>query len=319
MTADGEFTLVELFELFGFLNEPEDTTSPRAGVNPFSGRSARKPAGRPKGSVSKATVAIREAVLALQDEYDEMTVRQAFYALTVRRVIEKKEAGYRQVQRQILAMRREGVLPWEFITDGTRWVHAPETWDSTDDALKQVARTYRRNLWRSQNVRLEFWLEKDALASIVSEITFAWDVRLMVSRGQLSETYCYRAAKEAERAAREAGVQTFVYLLYDSDKSGRTAAEKIAEKLNTYSDFPIISELLAVTVDQIQTWDLPTRPAKEKGEPDAVELDAIPPNDLKDLVEDAIKSHIDVDAWQIEQQYEASERQILEQMVGGDE
>ena len=245
-----------------------------------------------------------------------MTVRQAFYALTVRGIVEKTEAGYRQVQRQILLMRREAILPWEFIADGTRWVHAPVTWSAAEDAIRETARTYRRNLWRSQRVRLEFWLEKDALASIVSEVTFAWDVRLMVSRGQSSDTYCYSAAQEAQRAWDAANVKTIVYTLYDADKSGRIAAEKVAEKLQAYSHgVPITVVPLAVTAEQIVAWELPTRPAKEKGEPDAVELDAIPPDRLRKLVEDAIVSHVNAAAWRMEQAAEASERELFMRMA----
>ncbi len=242
----------------------------------FPRRRTRKRGGRPRGSLGGHARLIREEVHGLLPDYDVMTVRQAFYALTVRGIVEKTEAGYRQVQRQILLMRREGILPWEFIADGTRWVHAPETWDDVDDVLQETARTYRRNLWRSQNVRLELWLEKDALASIVSEITYAYDVRLMVARGQSSDTYCHSAAQEARNAWEKANVETHVYTLFDSDKSGRIAAQKVAEKLATYSGgAPITVEALAVTDWQIETWNLPTRPAKEKGEPDAVELDAI--------------------------------------------
>jgi hypothetical protein len=279
--------------------------------------SAKKRGGRPRGSLGAKARAIRESVFELQDEYDVMTVRQAFYALTVRGVVEKAEAGYRQVQRQILLMRREGILPWEFIADGTRWVHAPETWDAVEDALQETARTYRRNLWRSQNVRLEFWLEKDALASIISEVTYAYGVRLMVSRGQSSDTYCYSAAQDARTAWEKAGVETYIFTLYDADKSGRIAAKKVTEKLDAYSGdaAPIISEKLAVTENQIFEWTLPTRPAKEKGEPDAVELDAIPPDKLKQLVENAIIELIDPDAWAKEQVAEESEREVLLRMV----
>ncbi len=108
-----------------------------------------------------------------------------------------------------------------------------------------------------------------------------------------------------------------MYALYDSDKSGRSAAEKVEEKLRAYSDdAPITFELLAVTDEQIEEWELPTRPAKEAGEPDAVELDAIPPERLTGLVETAIRSHIDHDAWEKEEAVEASERELLEQMAG---
>jgi hypothetical protein len=283
----------------------------------FVGGTAKKPGGRPRGSISSQTAAIREAILSLQDEYDVMTVRQVFYALTVRGVIAKEEAGYRQVQRQVLALRRECLLPWTFIADGTRWVHAPETWDEVNDAVRETARTYRRNLWRTQAERIEVWLEKDALASIVSEVTFKWGVRLMVSRGQASDTYCWRAAQDAREAWTWAGLSTTVYTLYDADKSGRVAAAKVAEKLAGYSDgTPISFELLAVTDRQIAEWNLPTRPAKEKGEPDAVELDAIPPDRLRQLVDDAIRSHVDAAAWAIEEAYERSEREILARLAG---
>jgi hypothetical protein len=268
--------------------------------------------------VAAQTIQIREAILALQDDFGQMTVRGIFYALTVRGVVDKTEAGYRQVQRQALLMRRENVLPCEFIADGTRWVHAPETWDSTDEVLQEVARTYRRNLWRTQGVRVEVWLEKDALASLIAETTYKWGVRLMVSRGQSSDTYLYHAAQEAKRAWHEAGVETQVFALYDADRSGRSCVEQIERKLDDYSDgAPITVTMLAVTDGQIAAWNLPTRPAKENADEIAVELDAIPPDKLIDLVEDAIVDLIDADAWEKEQAVERSEREILQRLAEG--
>jgi integrase len=57
-------------------------------------------------------------------------------------------------------------MPWSFIADGTRWVR--ETWDTAEDVLRETARTYRRNLWRGQGMRIEIWLEKDALGSLAA-------------------------------------------------------------------------------------------------------------------------------------------------------
>jgi hypothetical protein len=274
-----------------------------------------KKSGRP---LAPQTIAIRDAIIDLQYEHETMTVRGVFYALTVRGVVDKTEAGYRQVQRQVLLARREGRLPWSFIADGTRWVNEPETWDSTEDVLHETARTYRRNLWRSQGVRIEVWLEKDALAGLISPVTHEWGVRLMVSRGQSSDTYCYSAAQDARDAFEQGGIESITYMLYDADRSGRSAARKVAEKLEYYSDFtPIQTYLLAVTDEQIEEWNLPTRPAKEKADEIAVELDAIPPEKLKALVEDAIVAHIDEDAWQKEQAAEESERAVLARIAGG--
>ena len=82
-----------------------------------------------------------------------MTVRGIFYALVSKGVVPKDEnRGYRPVQRNVLELRRAGELPWEFISDSTRWRRKPETFDfdSHEDALRATARAYRRNLWRDQ-------------------------------------------------------------------------------------------------------------------------------------------------------------------------
>jgi hypothetical protein len=138
---------------------------------------AQKPHGQPRGRLGATAKAIRAAVLDdLVQRYDRMTVRHAFYALEVAGVVEKTERGYVQVQRQLLAMRRDGLLAWDFIADGTRWQRKPSSWTSLEDYIETMARTYRRAPWRSQAVRIEVWLEKDALADVVYDVTAKWDV-----------------------------------------------------------------------------------------------------------------------------------------------
>jgi hypothetical protein len=276
--------------------------------------------GRP---LSEKTLAIRDAVLALTDEFDVMTVRQVFYQLVSRGIVPKTEnSGYRPVQTQVLKMRREELLPWSFIADGTRWMRKPASFDSVQDALDVVQRAYRRNLWRSQDFRIEVWLEKDALAEVVSRATEPWDVALMVSRGTSSATFLHAAARVAEQAWDEAFVTTVVLALYDFDAAGERAARNIERGLCEHApDVPITFTRLALTPDQIERWELPTRPAKgtdpeaAKFGAEAVELDAIPPNLLFGLVDTAIRKHVDEHAWRLEQAYEANERELLERLV----
>jgi hypothetical protein len=286
----------------------------------FPGARATKRRGRPKGRLGPTARAIRDAVLdGLVDRFERMTVRQAFYALEVAGVVEETEGGYRQVQQQLLRMRREGELPWGFITDGTRWQRKPTSWDRVEDYVDSVARTYRRDLWQSQGVRLEFWLEKDALADVVHDVTRRWDVALMVSRGQSSATFLHTAAKEAEAAYRRSGVATFIYALSDYDAGGARAAHTVEHELPQHAPgVPIHFERLAVTPKQIAEWGLPTRPAKKSdpqaakwGRTPAVELDAINPNQLNKLIEDAIELHVDKRVWHLEREQEQRERQGL--------
>jgi hypothetical protein len=289
----------------------------------FSVPSPTKRRGRPKGTLGDTAIAIRTGMPELMETFDRMTVRQAFYALEVRGVVDKTEAGYKKVQRELMRMRRDGLLPWGFITDGTRWQRKPETFNDVDDFMARMARTYRRDLWQAQGVRIEIWLEKDALAGLISDITMPWDVSLMVSRGQSSATFLYSAAQAAAAAWINAGQETVIYGLYDRDAGGHRAMRTIERDLPEHApDVPITFERLAVLDEQITEWDLPSRPAKEK-DPEAakhdgiaVELDAIPPDKLIGLVENAIKSHIDADAWQVQQVAEREERDGLERLLG---
>ena len=292
----------------------------------FLAPSSRKLHGRPRGRLGAVATAIREAVLDdLTARYDRMTVRQAFYALEVAGVVEKTEAGYYKVQKQLLAMRREGLLDWSFITDGTRWQRKPESWTSLGDYVEAFARSYRRDLWRSQGIRIEVWLEKDALADVVVDVTAKWDVSLMVSRGQSSTTFLHAAAKTAEAAYQADGTVTVVFALYDFDAGGERAARAIEKQLPEFAPgVPISFERLAVTPTQIAGWSLPTRPPKPSdpqaatwgGKP-CVELDAIDPTRLTALVENAITRHVNQHKWQVEQAVEAEERQGLLALLDG--
>ena len=80
--------------------------------------------------------------------------------------------------------------------------------------------------------------------------------------------------------------------------------------------------LIAVTEEQIDDWELPTRPRQARATPrhtssvpTAVELDAIPPDRLVALVDEAITDLVDADAWEKEQAVEASERELLGRIV----
>jgi hypothetical protein len=298
--------LMQAFDIFELLYEQ-------------NGASHEKPRRR---GLAKKTKLLREAVLELTGHYDRMTVRQVFYALTVAGVVPKTEQGYDSVQRQLVAMRREGELPFDFIADGTRWQRKPSTWDSKADFLEHTLRAYRRDLWQSQGVRIEVWLEKDALADIVTDVTDRWDVALMVSRGQSSLTFLHSAAQQADQAARQ-GVETYIYALYDYDAGGDRAARAVERDLPEFAPACVAHdalhfERLAVTSQQIAAWNLPTRPAKGKdpeaakwGNKPCVELDAIPVDKLKGLVKDAIVQHIDGHKWEVEEVMEAEERRGL--------
>jgi hypothetical protein len=263
----------------------------------------------------------RDALFEIVSAMKPMTVRQVFYQASVRGIVEKSEGGYTKVQTDLVQMRRAGVLPYDWLADITRWQRKPSTYNSVQEALEETARFYRKALWRDADAYVEVWLEKDALAGVVYPVTDMYDVPLMVARGYASLSFLHSAAEHINTLY----VPTFIYHLGDFDPSGVNAGEKIEETLRELAPIAeIFFERVAVTPRQIELWNLPTRPTKATDSRAktfgalSVELDAIEPDRLRDLVEQVIQQHLPAHQFQILKEAEASERELLTRFVAGD-
>ncbi|MBA3732281.1 MAG: hypothetical protein H0W93_08055 [Gammaproteobacteria bacterium] len=271
-----------------------------------------------RARASKAELESRKnALFDIVCEIQPCTVRQAFYQAEIAGVVEKTEAGYDKVQRALADMRRAGTLPYGWIADNTRWQRRPITYGNPAEAIGEVARFYRKDLWRDADVYVEIWLEKDALSGVIYPATSQYDVPLMVARGYSSLSFLHGSAEYI--AALD--VPAYVYHLGDFDPSGVNAAETIETTLRELAPCAEIHfERIAVLPEQILAWDLPTRPtkatdtrAKRFGYTESVELDAIHPDTLRDLVAGVIEKHLPPERYALLQVAEASERKFLEQ------
>jgi hypothetical protein len=258
---------------------------------------------------------IRAAICDLLEANNPQTVRQVFYALTVEGVITKTENAYKNTAGRLLVqMRRAGMIPFHWIADNTRWMRKPRTWSSLEEALRSTAQQYRRALWDDQDVYVEVWTEKDAIAGILLEETRPYDVPLMVSRGFSSLSYLYEAAETIKEQDKPA----FLYYFGDHDPSGVHIDRAIERRLRELAPHAEIHfQRVAVLPRQIEEWSLPTRPTKTtdsrsrsfKGR--SVEVDAIPVDRLRNLVFGCIDQHIDQERLAKLQVAERSEREIL--------
>jgi hypothetical protein len=250
-----------------------------------------------------------------------VTVRGLYYQAEVHRVpgITKDDADYNKVQYQVLKLRRASELAYRHIADATRWMRKPRNFDSVEEALADTARTYRKRLWSET----DDYVEKDALAGVIYPVTSLYDVPLMVTRGFSSETFAYNAVAEREGDERS----YYVYYLGDFDRAGLHGASSLEEKLCRFAEedgISVIFEHIAVTEEQVRRWSLPTREPKRLSAADkkwphnfACELDAIPPDQLRELVEDAINLHLPQDQLAMLKVAEQSEREGMLKLVGG--
>jgi len=245
------------------------------------------------------------------------SIRHLFYRLASDlQVIDKTEEDYRMLCRDLTRWRRSGQIQWSAFTDNTRWHIRSQVFDDMQSALENTATTYRRNLWNAQPFYIEVWVEKDAIADIVADTATSFGVPVFVCRGFASLSSLYSAG-ETFKSATRAGKQAIVYHFGDHDPSGVAAGKAIDRTFR--DDFGVAVKFVraAVTRQQIRRLRLPTRPTKTSAHSvnwkggGSVELDAMRPEDLSELVEQCISQHIDQRQWESEKQIEEAERETL--------
>jgi len=271
---------------------------------------------------SKAEMAqIRESIDGIVEAEKPTTCRSVFYRMVSRGLIEKRETEYQgTIIRLLTEFRRKGLIPYGWITDGTRLRRKPHTHDSLQDALEWTKQTYRRALWNDQDAYVEVWSEKEAIAGLLFGVTCQWDVPLLVCRGYPSLTYLHSAAAEIS----EQGKPAYLYYFGDWDPSGLDISRKVESELRGFApDAEIYFERVAVTEWQLRSLSLPTRPTKKTDSRsrsftgESVEVDAIEPATLRKMVEASITQHIDAHVLKATEKIEATETETLASIMKG--
>jgi hypothetical protein len=272
---------------------------------------------------------IKAAIKAVLKADNPMTVRQVFYQLVAREVIEKTEQQYQgTVIRLLTDMRMNHEVSFDWIVDESRHRRENQTYDNIADAARHTARFYRRNALQACPDYVEVWSEKEALAGIIESAAEEYDVPIIVSKGMPSITQLYGTARQIALAAHaDEPKRTYIYQFGDHDPSGVLIPQTIERRLRQFCERfdcwePVI-ERVALTEEQIEEFDLPTRPTKRDGnshantfEGDSVELDALPAVELRRLVRECIEQHISADALTTLRVAEESERELLEAWAG---
>jgi hypothetical protein len=214
----------------------------------------------------------------------------------------KKEM--QRVYRLLKEARERGIIPWEWIVDETRALERVSTWANPAAYARTVARSYRRDFWNQQPVRVEVWSEKGTVRGVLAPVLDEYAVGFRVMHGFSSATAVYDVA--------QSGDDKDLIALYvgDFDPSGLFMSEEdLPTRLFEYgADENVKLQRIALTRKQVS--GLPSFPATDKRKDPRYkwfvakygdrcwELDAMDPNDLRDCVEAAIIKLIEPVAWQ---------------------
>lgn len=273
------------------------------------------------GANAQAMLVIINKILAeyAAEGYD-LSLRQLYYQLVSRNVVENTERSYKNVGNIVSDGRLAGLIDWDIIKDRGREMVANPHWESPADILKTAATQYRIDRWDAQPCYVEVMVEKQALEGVLIPVCSEWDVPFTANKGYSSSSAMHDAGKRIYKRLREEKEITVIYL-GDHDPSGIDMTRDVEDRLRLFAechpDDTITVEVIrvALNMDQIQEMQPPENPAKMTDSRAAEyvrrfgrsswELDAIEPRRLAELVSTAIARLVDKKLWkqsEIEQQ-----------------
>lgn len=262
-------------------------------------------------------------------EESPSTVRGMYYRMVSNGFLPKDDRAYNLVQKTLLSMRRDGILPWRWITDSSRRVWGSPRFGDMASYAEHIASNYRMDYWHDSPVNVEIWCEKDAMQGVIAPVVLQeFGLNLYVSKGQSSASYLYEAAE----SIRDDGRPTVVYILSDFDPAGFRIAEKIESGLREHvpEDQELTCTRIAVSYEQVLAYDLVTREVK-KTDSDApeflarfgdisCELEAMPASTLRQLVREHLESHMDqtrLRALKLAEEEEREGLRHIQDLLGG--
>ena len=243
----------------------------------------------------KKSLDLIELVNQVVDEYSaqgyELTLRQVYYQLVARGYIPNNERSYKNVGSLINDGRLAGLIDWHSVTDRTRNLRKAGHWDNPADVIASARYSYNLDKWKGQPNYVEVWVEKDALVDIVGQACSPLDTPYFSCRGYTSQSEMWSAAQRFIR--QEQREKRIIIHLGDHDPSGIDMTRDIQERLELFGA-DVYVKRVALTMNQIQTYNPPPNPAKitdsraskyiDQFGDESWELDALEPKVITDLI-----------------------------------
>lgn len=262
---------------------------------------------------NKILLAAKEIV----ESYDTgVTLRQLFYRLVATGNIPNKQQAYKTLSARTAAARREGWFP--SLIDRTRAVEVAESWLSALDSMENTAAGYRRDRTEGQKWQIYIGVEKHGLTTQLWHWFSNRGIPVLALGGYSSQTFVDVVANRVNKDGRQS------VLLYggDFDPSGIDIDRDFEERTECFDEIVRV----ALNEDQVAEYDLPPMPGKhtdarawsfiqKHGELMQVELDALPPETLKEIYEANIKPYWNKKAYDKVVKQEAEERDVLTKLV----
>lgn len=284
---------------------------------------------RPRGFAGwkpqQRTLARLEAVQVILDEYHAylpLTLRQVFYRLIGKDLLDKSEREYEKLGELLNRARRARLISMNAIRDDgfTGGLALRNGWRDASEFLADMvgqARGYRRDRQAGQARRLVIWCEAAGMVPQLERVARDYGVLVKSSGGFDSVTVKHNIG-------RHFGGTTILHV-GDYDPSGECMFDALAEDARAFAEYygdAIEFVRLAVTPDHIQRYGLPTAPSKasshqaKKQLMETTQAEALDPATLATIVQVGIESRLDWAVYRQAVDIEEQERAALLTRLG---
>lgn len=257
--------------------------------------------------------AVVQRAKEIVESYDTgVTLRQLYYRLVSEMLMPNNKNAYKTLSHKTARARREGWFPP--LIDRTRGIEQYSTWASPSAAAKRAMDVYRRDRTEGQPWSIYLGVEKHGMSVQLLHWFGDMGLPILALGGYSSQTFVDEVKADVGLQDRKS------VLIYagDFDPSGMDIDRDFVHRTR------IFDKVIRVGLDKelIKKHDLPPMPGKEEdtrsarfilehGDLIQVELDALPPEELRKLYKKAIGRHWKKKIWQDVVDQETEERKKL--------
>ena len=212
-------------------------------------------------------------------------------------------AHYKRVVSAMIEARWSGLVDFDAFSDHDREMIGSTEYEQTiledsiekgKEQVKAWMNQYYKNRWENQPYYPEVFIEKKALQGVFQKTCYQNDIALGACKGYPSLTFLNEATQRLINAEMNGKIPIILYF-GDYDPSGEDIPRAIKENIIRLGCESIEVRRIALMENQVVAWNLPPAPVKEGDSRTAnwdglgqVELDAVKPEKLQRLCQDAI-------------------------------
>lgn len=267
-------------------------------------------------------------IIGIVDRYARqgyrLSVRQVYYQLVAKALIENTEKSYKRIVGLVSDARLAGLIDWEAIEDRNRETITPPMWKDPAQIVEAAARQFAIDRWEDQPNHVEVMVEKAALEGVLIPVCRELGIRFTANRGYSSSSTMYETSKRIEEM-RGRGKTVFILYLGDHDPSGIDMTRDVRDRISLMSWHKTEVLRLALNMEQVNDWNPPENPAKTTDSrfetymvefgTSSWELDAVEPATLAGIVRQAVEALRDEDLYDEAVRREAEMKLDLDKFV----